>query len=129
VVETQLEPGLPPVHGDRIQLQQVLLNLVMNAGDAVAANANGDRRITVCTSRSENASVQISVADRGCGIPEDRLSRIFDPFYTTKPHGMGLGLSVCRTIIAAHGGKLSAVNNPESGATFRVTLHRAGGES
>ena len=125
VVETELESLLPRVRGDRIQLQQVLLNLVMNAGDAVATNANGDRRITVRTCRLDNESIGTSVIDQGCGIPEDRLDRVFEPFYTTKPHGMGLGLSVCRTIIAAHGGELSATNNPRRGATFYIKLDQA----
>jgi PAS domain S-box-containing protein len=127
VVETELENELPPVSGDRVQLQQVLINLVMNASDAIAANVNGDRRITLRTYRLDAASICASVSDVGCGIPPDRLDRIFEPFFTTKPHGMGLGLSVCRTIVTAHGGKLSASNNGEGGATFHLTLQAAGG--
>jgi PAS domain S-box-containing protein len=127
MVETELEDELPPVSGDRVQLQQVLINLVMNASDAIAANVNGDRRITLRTQREEAASICTSVSDAGCGIPPDRMNRIFEPFFTTKPHGMGLGLSVCRTIVAAHGGKLSASNNGEGGATFQITLQAAGG--
>ncbi|HSZ57676.1 MAG TPA: two-component regulator propeller domain-containing protein [Tepidisphaeraceae bacterium] len=127
VVETELEPNLPPVSGDRVQIQQVLINLVMNASDAMSANPSGERRITFRTQRLDDGTISTSVADAGCGIPTDRIDRIFEPFFTTKPHGMGMGLSVCRTIIAAHGGRLSASNNAERGATFQMSLQPAGG--
>jgi C4-dicarboxylate-specific signal transduction histidine kinase len=127
VVETELEPNLPPVSGDRVQIQQVLINLVMNASDAMSANPSGERRIKFRTQRLDDGTISTSVADAGCGIPTDRIDRIFEPFFTTKPHGMGMGLSVCRTIIAAHGGRLSASNNAERGATFQMSLQPAGG--
>jgi two-component system, LuxR family, sensor kinase FixL len=119
---TQLCPGLPLVLGDGIQLQQVLLNLVMNGCDAMAGNVGEDRRLEVRTARGEDGSVIASVSDRGRGIPPQDLERIFEPFVTTKAHGMGLGLSVCRTIVHAHGGRIWAVNNASSGVTVSVAL-------
>jgi signal transduction histidine kinase len=105
-----------------VQLQQVLLNLVMNGCDAMAGGARDNRRLTIRTRRAEDGSVHISVTDCGEGIAPEKLEQVFDPFYTTKSHGMGLGLAVCRTIITAHGGKLWATNNPKRGATFHFTL-------
>jgi two-component system sensor kinase FixL len=126
-VETDLWDGLPQVSGDRVQLQQVLLNLVMNACDAVGGNTrDGDRSITVRTRRLADGSVRTTVTDRGSGIAPDRLERVFDPFFTTKAEGMGLGLAVCRTIVAAHGGNLSAENNHGRGASFNMTLAAEG---
>ena len=119
---TDLCSGLPAVLGDGIQLQQVLLNLVMNACDAVADNLGDDRRLEVRTARGEDGSVIASVSDRGRGIPPQDLERIFEPFVTTKSNGMGLGLSVCRTIVDAHGGRIWAVNNAASGVTVSVAL-------
>jgi two-component system sensor kinase FixL len=119
---TDLCPGLPVVLGDGIQLQQVLLNLVMNACDAIAGNTGDHRRLEVRTVRGEDGSVIASVSDQGRGIPPQDLERIFEPFVTTKSHGMGLGLSVCRTIVGAHGGRIWAVNNATSGATVSVAL-------
>jgi C4-dicarboxylate-specific signal transduction histidine kinase len=126
LVNTDLASDLPLVSVDRVQFQQVLINLVINASDALSANRPGDRRITVRTCRSNGQSVGISVIDGGCGIPPDRIERIFEPFFTTKTHGMGLGLSVCRTIISAHRGTLTAANNDDRGATFHMTLQPAG---
>jgi two-component system sensor kinase FixL len=122
MVEPALAPGLPAVDGDRVQLQQVLLNLVINACDAMADNDGADRRLLVCTECAPDGGARVAVADNGRGIPEGMLDRVFEPFFTTKAHGMGLGLSVCRTIIAAHGGELTAVNNAGRGATFHFTL-------
>jgi PAS domain S-box-containing protein len=129
VVTTDLAPDLPPVSGDRVQLQQVLLNLVINGSDAMATLEPSDRRLLVRTERNGDGGVQVSVSDRGCGIPEDRLSTIFEPFVTTKAEGLGLGLAVCRTIVGAHGGKIRAENNGEGipGATFRFSLPGASG--
>ena len=118
---TELAPGLPLLRGDRVQLQQVLLNLVMNACDAVAGGPAGDRKLIIRTALAEGEGIRVSVADRGVGLAPDHLEKVFEPFFTTKPHGMGLGLSVCRTIITAHGGKLWAENNPDRGATFHFT--------
>jgi PAS domain S-box-containing protein len=117
-----LAPSLPAVIGDRVQLQQVLINLVMNACDAMIDNAPADRRVMVNTELSNGEGVLCSVSDLGSGIPEEKLEQLFNPFFTTKSHGLGLGLSVCRSIIKAHGGRLSASNNPVRGATFQFTL-------
>jgi two-component system, LuxR family, sensor kinase FixL len=115
-------PSLPAVIGDRVQLQQVLVNLVMNACDALIDNAPADRRVVVSTELSNGKGVLCSVSDLGSGIPAEKLEQVFNPFFTTKSHGLGLGLSVCRSIIKAHGGQLSASNNPVRGATFQFTV-------
>jgi PAS domain S-box-containing protein len=120
--QTELAPDLPVVHGDRVQLQQVLINLVMNACDAMAGSPAGGRKLIIRTAPAEGEGVCVSVADRGVGLAPDKLETIFEPFFSTKAHGMGLGLSVCRSIITAHGGKLRATNNPKRGATFHFTL-------
>jgi PAS domain S-box-containing protein len=124
--QTELAPDLPVVHGDRVQLQQVLINLVLNACDAMAGGPAGRRKLHIRTALAEGEGVCVSVADRGIGLAPDKLETIFEPFFTTKAHGMGLGLSVCRSIITAHGGKLWATNNPERGATFHFTLPVSG---
>ena len=121
VASAELMPTLPPVQGDRVQIQQVLLNLVMNACEAMDGPQK-IRRVHLCTRADHGQQVEISVADSGSGVPTADLERIFEPFITTKEHGMGLGLSVCRTIVAAHGGRLWAENNADAGATFRLTL-------
>jgi PAS domain S-box-containing protein len=123
----RITEGIPPVRGDRVQIEQVLLNLVANACDAVGGASNGDKRIVLQAERDEDAHVRISVVDRGHGLPDADVERVFEPFVTTKPQGMGLGLSVCRTIIAAHGGRLWAANNSDRGATFHFTLPAARG--
>lgn len=110
---------VPPVLGDRIQLQQVILNLVINACDAM--DGVNPREMTIDIRRGSR-ELEVSVSDRGTGIPSADLERIFEPFVTAKEHGMGIGLSVCRAIVAAHGGRLWAENNAEGGATFRFTL-------
>jgi len=122
-VDTELSQNLPTVTGDPVQLQQVLVNLVVNACDAMA-DCNAPERQLFIRTRIENGSsaVIVSVTDRGCSIPEKKMEEIFDPFFTTKEKGMGLGLSVCRTIITAHRGKLWATNNADRGATFHFTL-------
>jgi PAS domain S-box-containing protein len=123
-MDTRLAPGLPPIHGDRVQLQQVLLNLVVNGCDAMTHTGGADRRLTVRTEAvdEDGSGVRVSVIDRGCGIRPESINHIFDPFYTTKPNGMGLGLAVCRTIISAHGGRLWAANNPDRGACVHIAL-------
>ena len=121
-VATDLAPGMPMLEGDRIQLQQVLLNLLVNACDAMDGLPDC-RRVTIRTGRVDEAAVEILVSDEGKGIKADDLNRIFEPFVTTKPAGMGLGLAVCRTIVDAHGGTLSARSNAgDRGATFTVVL-------
>jgi signal transduction histidine kinase/ABC-type uncharacterized transport system substrate-binding protein len=118
-LEVDLDPGLPPVLVDRVQLQQVLVNLVMNAFDAL--DSTGERRITVTTHRVGTA-IHLSVKDSGHGIPAEDLSRIFDRFYTTKSSGLGMGLSIARSLVEAHGGHLRAENNKDGGATFIFTV-------
>lgn len=122
VITTQLMASLPEALADRVQVQQVLLNLIINAADAMHANKLSARLITVRTICVENQFVRISVRDCGPGIAADRVEQIFEPFYTTKTHGLGLGLTICRSIINAHGGRLWAVNNNEGGATVTVDL-------
>jgi signal transduction histidine kinase len=109
------------IKGDLIQLQQVLLNLIVNAIDAMSDMPSAERRITVSTARDGN-SAELSVSDVGPGIPVDRLKEMFEPFYTTKPQGMGMGLSIARTIVEAHSGQLSAENLAGRGAVFRIRL-------
>jgi two-component system, LuxR family, sensor kinase FixL len=118
--------GLPPVSGDRVHLQQVLLNLILNGMDVLGGIPAQDRRVTVRARHNGDPAVEIAVSDSGPGIPADQLARVFDPFFTTKEHGMGMGLAISRTIIAAHGGELWAENNDGRGATFRFTLKTAG---
>jgi signal transduction histidine kinase len=122
-VTTELARNSPSVTGDPVQLQQVLLNLIVNACDAMVECDTPQRRMLIRT-RTENSSgaVILSVTDHGCSIPEETHEQIFEPFFTTKKKGMGLGLSVCRTIIDAHGGKLWATNNPDRGVTFHLRL-------
>ncbi len=128
VATTGLASDLPTVSGDPVQLQQVLLNLVINASDAMSTLEPADRRLLVRTNRNGDGGVEVSVTDRGCGIPEDRLDTIFEPFVTTKADGLGLGLAVCRTIVRAHGGEIRAGNNGEGkpGATLRFVLPAEG---
>ena len=119
MIETK--SGLPPVRGDRIQLQQVLVNLMVNAGQAMAEQS-GPRTVTVSTGLADGNRLSITVKDTGPGIPQNDLPRLFEPFFTTKHGGMGMGLAICRTTVESHGGQLSADSTPGSGATFRLTL-------
>jgi two-component system sensor kinase FixL len=123
-VRTQLAPELPAVSGDRVQLQQVLLNLLINGCDAMG-DAVTQRDITVRSEPALARGVRISVADNGTGISPEDLERIFEPFVTTKPQGLGLGLAVCRSIVRSHNGQLWAANNPDGGATFTIELPAA----
>ena len=106
-LEVDLAPDLPPVRGDRVQLQQVALNLLINAFEAVQDLDVERRRVRLQTSR-QDGHIVISVVDQGRGVPQDDMARVFEPFYTTKPDGMGLGLPICRTIAVSHGGALVA---------------------
>ena len=128
-VELDLAPHLPAVPGDGVQLQQVLLNLLVNGCDAMAGVEGRDRRLLVRTERVDEG-VRVSMADHRGGITPDILGRLFEPFFTTKGQGVGLGLAVCRTVIAAHGGRLWATNNnPGRGATFQFILPLKGSGS
>jgi PAS domain S-box-containing protein len=126
----EFAPDLPLVPGDRVHLQQVMLNLILNAMDAMADTPIPRRRVTLRTRRTENSQVTVAVIDTGSGIDPERLHHIFDSFFTTKKEGMGLGLSIARSIVEAHRGVLTVENNPEGGATFAFTLPvvAAGGE-
>jgi two-component system, LuxR family, sensor kinase FixL len=120
-VEMVVANDLPSVHGDYVQLQQVLLNLILNGMDALNGIPH-DRSVSV-HARSEGAHhLEIAVSDNGHGIPQQQLGKLFEPFVTTKPQGMGIGLAISRTILEAHGGSIRAANNPDRGATFRITL-------
>ena len=121
VVRADLGEGLPAVSGDRNQLQQVLLNFMMNGCDAMDGR-DMDGGLLVRTRTTADGNVEFSVADRGTGIPSADLERIFQPFVTTKSHGMGLGLTICRSIVEAHGGRLWATNNSDGGATLHCEL-------
>ena len=121
-LEVAVADDLPPVLGDRVHLQQVLLNLIVNGLDALDEANREDRRVSITALRCGPQTVEIAVCDSGCGIPVDKLTHIFDSFFTTKPNGMGMGLPISRTIIEAHGGRLWAENKNEGGASFRFTL-------
>ena len=127
-VQTELAVNLPRVTGDRVQLQQVLLNLVVNALDAMSTMDHGRRILRLQTSRIRNEAVQIAVQDSGVGLAAQNRERLFEAFYTTKPQGLGMGLSISRSIVESHGGRLWAAANHGPGATFLFTLPiRAGG--
>ena len=120
-MRTQLAPSLPRVHGDRVQLQQVMLNLIVNAIQAMSGVAE-DRRDLLISSDATKEGARVGVRDTGPGLgPESRL-RLFEPFYTTKPDGIGMGLSICRAIIEAHGGRLWATEHTSQGAFLQFTI-------
>ena len=121
-VKMQLSGGLPQILGDRVQLQQVVLNLIMNAIEAMSEVREGPRELLICTSKAEQDGVLVAVSDTGPGLPPASLARIFDAFYTTKPAGLGMGLSICRSIVEAHGGRLWATPSQPRGAVFYMML-------
>ena len=116
-----IAPDALPILGDRIQLQQVILNLVVNGIDAMRDTPSEKRIVGIRTSRVENFA-ELSVSDRGPGIPEDNLKEVFEPFFTSKAEGMGMGLSIARTIVEAHHGRISAENRRDGGAIFLIRL-------
>jgi C4-dicarboxylate-specific signal transduction histidine kinase len=125
-VRMELASNLPKICGDRIQLQQVLINLVMNGIEAMQANVDCPREMAIRSSRTDDDDdgdrLVLTVTDRGVGLGKDVKERIFTPFFTTKSDGLGMGLSICRSIIEAHAGRLSAFQNEGSGATFQIAL-------
>jgi C4-dicarboxylate-specific signal transduction histidine kinase len=120
-VRTELAADLPQVMGDRVQLQQVMMNLMINGIDAMKV-VDGTRELVIGSQRTENEQLQVSVSDTGVGLPPEQLDKIFDAFFTTKPHGTGMGLRICRSIVESHGGRLWAADNHERGASFYVSL-------
>ena len=118
----EFNPGLPPVRGDKVQLQQVVLNLLLNAFDAMKDYSANEREVKVRAEQEGKGLLRVAVRDRGPGLSGDKLDKIFQPFYTTKRAGLGMGLSISRSIIEAHGGRLWVENNPGRGATFYCTL-------
>jgi C4-dicarboxylate-specific signal transduction histidine kinase len=121
-VLTLLGEGLPLVLGDRVQLQQVMLNLIVNAVEAMGATSPGPRELRISTFEDSSNGVTIAVQDSGPGLPPAGRKSIFDPFYTTKEHGLGMGLSICRSIVEGHGGRLWASANAPHGAVFQFVL-------
>jgi signal transduction histidine kinase len=124
-VQMRLAEGLPLVQGDRVQLQQVLLNLILNAVEAMSSVDGARRELSISTERRGAEEVLVAVRDSGPGIDPEHRERVFDSFYTTKPSGMGLGLSICRSIVDAHRGRLWADANEPRGAVFQFTLPAA----
>jgi signal transduction histidine kinase len=123
-ISTQLMDGLLPVQGDRVQLQQVVLNLVLNAVEAMSAVEMGARELLISTEQDHTGAL-VAVRDSGPGIDPTHLERVFEAFYTTKSSGVGMGLSICRSIVDAHGGRLWAEANEPRGALFQFTLPAA----
>jgi signal transduction histidine kinase len=121
-VRTELASGLPPVHGDRVQLQQVILNLLLNASEAMGGIDDRPRQLLIRTERDEEGRVRMSVRDTGVGFEPQGVDRLFDAFYTTKSSGMGIGLSVSRSIIESHKGRLWATLNDGPGATLSFSI-------
>lgn len=121
-VRTHLADGLIPVQGDRVQLQQVLVNLILNAVEAMSSMEEGARELSISTEQSPTGGMLVAVGDSGPGIDPQRLQRVFEPFYTTKTSGVGMGLAICRSIIDDHGGRLWANANKPRGTVFQFTL-------
>lgn len=121
VVKFELDSTLPNIHGDRIQLQQVLLNLISNSLEAMDDNSSSCE-LLIRTLRKDTDTILVEVKDSGCGIPVENIKNIFSHFVTSKPDGLGMGLSISRSIVEAHGGCLDAKNNPDCGATFYFTI-------
>ena len=128
VIHTEVAPDLPMVQGDRVQLQQVLLNLVVNGMDAMSTVTDRERRLDILgqpDTQDGHPAIRITVRDRGLGLNAGEADKLFEAFYTTKPHGMGLGLAICRSIVEAHGGRLWAAPNAPTGVTFEFSLPMA----
>jgi signal transduction histidine kinase len=120
--QLDLAPALPPVLSDRVQLQQVLINLVMNGIEAMASVDDRPRKLVIRSQPHEGDQVLVAVEDAGVGIDPEKVDQLFSAFFTTKPGGMGMGLSISRSIIEGHGGRLWATPNARHGATFHFVL-------
>jgi PAS domain S-box-containing protein len=120
--QLELAPSVPPIVGDRVQLQQVIINLVMNGAEAMQATSDQSPRLVVRTYQDGADRVVVAVEDSGPGVASENADRVFDPFFSTKPGGLGMGLSICRSIVEAHGGRLWSSPNAGSGATFQFAL-------
>ena len=125
MVQSEFADDLPPVRGDRVQLQQVILNLLRNGSDSMAGVDDRPRQLMIRTERDEEDSVRLTVQDVGVGIGAQSVDQLFVPFYTTKSDGMGIGLSVSRSIIESHHGRLWAARNDGPGATFSFSIPRS----
>jgi signal transduction histidine kinase len=121
-VRTELADGLPLIEGDRVQLQQVVLNLIVNAVQAMGAVPDGVRDLRVTTAQAEPTGVLVAVMDSGPGLAPGTVERIFDPFYSTKPGGLGMGLSICRSIVEAHDGRLWVTAKQVRGVIFHFMV-------
>ncbi|WP_281409044.1 ATP-binding protein [Mesorhizobium sp. SARCC-RB16n] len=121
-LQAELARDLAPVSGDRILLQQVLLNLIMNAVEAMSSTTKGELNLRISTEIETDGGIRVAVCDSGPGLDPQSLDRVFDAFYTTKPDGMGMGLAICRSLVEAHGGRLWASANQPRGAVFQFTL-------
>ncbi len=122
LAKVQLAKELTPIFGDRVQLQQVVLNLILNAVEAMSEVSEGSRELSISTDKADAGAILVKVSDSGPGLPQANPERIFDAFYTTKTSGLGMGLSICRSIVEAHGGRLWATPNEPRGAVFCMTL-------
>jgi signal transduction histidine kinase len=127
-VQTLLSEGLAPVQGDRVQLQQVVLNLILNAVEAMGSAEAGPRELLISTEQTQAKGVLVAVRDSGPGIDPENPERVFEAFYTTKTSGMGMGLSICRSIIDTHGGRLWAEANAPRGTVFQFILPSVAGQ-
>jgi signal transduction histidine kinase len=121
--------GLPPVLADAVQIEQVVLNIARNAFEAMSSACPNGGEVVVSTAAGGPAEVQVAIRDSGPGLPAGAMDRVFDAFYTTKPEGMGIGLSISRSIIEAHRGRLWVTPNEDQGVTFRFTLQAGHGEN
>ena len=126
LVAKDLKSGIPALYGDPIQIQQVIINLLTNAMHAMKDRPEDSRRVFLSTRSDRDKGVAVTVIDSGPGLTTDQIKTVFNPFYTTKTEGMGLGFAVCQLIIEAHGGKIWADNNPDGGATFTFRLPVSG---
>ena len=124
ILRTELADDLPPVTGDRVQLQQVILNLFLNASDAMSGVDDRPRQLLIRTELDEEGKVRVSVRDVGMGLDSTNIEKLFDAFYTTKSAGMGIGLSISRSIVEGHRGRLWACSNEGPGATFSFSIPR-----